>query len=44
MADGDRALTNMVFDIFTKIVSTCPKIANAATKLLDFYADYPRLL
>ena len=34
----------MIFDTLEKTISICPKIDNAATKLLDFYPNYPGLL
>ena len=34
----------MVFDSLEKMIMMCPKIENAATKLLDYYREYPSLL
>ena len=42
--EPDRSQVNMVFDSLKKIVEACPKIENAAVKLLTFYPNYPSLL
>ena len=44
MVDPDRSQLNMIFDSLAKLTVCCPKIESAATKLLDFYPNYPSLL
>ena len=44
MTTPDRSKINMIFDSLLKMVKCCPKIEHAATKLLDYYPNYPALL
>lgn len=42
--EPDRTQVNMVFEGLKRLIDFCPKIENAASKLLTFYPNYPSLL
>jgi hypothetical protein len=44
MVEVDIQKINMIFDSLQRIVSCCPKIADATVKLPHFYPGYPYLL